>query len=247
MINKDQFTETIKEKAKMAKMPVAPLTSTEVVDGYAAIIKTATNEFGYDLRAPSIKGVLSPNHPVLIAANLNQNNDEVHSDILSKLAELHGYKHCELIEQSDSKAEELYTSADKLSNKCDRKNPCSIELGDNKALLLFNSENDLKGKKLDLTQAWLSYFEFLFHILLNNGFGRIADIERILKENSPSEFNINGAWVEFKTSKTKEDFLNSGLLVNDKCFEDGVVKINIPTSIYDEQIIEITNKLKELI
>tara|TARA_Y100000780_G_scaffold227170_1_gene242564 strand:+ start:29817 stop:30560 length:744 start_codon:yes stop_codon:yes gene_type:complete len=238
---KDIFTQTLVEKAPLAKKSVDSITNQNIIDGHGPIIKFENNTFGYDLRLPSSKGALPLNHPILVASKLEDiasdkdfKNHPIFEDLAVRVIKNDPSHHLEDI---------WYTNKEALFDSMPSKTkllPWSREF----SLAIANTEKSLDSfKEVKEAPGLYDFLEFYFHIALNKGKGRIADIEDQLVSEG---VQAKGLYIRVSKKVSKENFLQQGLFVDNLNFKSDHTLLCLPISIFDYQVIDIANRVKKL-
>ncbi|MEX0797998.1 MAG: hypothetical protein WD025_01050 [Bacteriovoracaceae bacterium] len=225
MTIKDEFTHILKESLELAKKTPNSLAKEEVIDGCGAIIKTASHDYGYDLRLMEQKGLLPSKHPVLLAHQLEAESGALDVEKLELIQQIKGlfrFSFFQLVKTSEIpdsfetlSLESLITWPKKIGSKLALENllaanplhflpnklqqqtldSLAIKL-DHEISLYFSSKRiQATSPSNSQTRFCHSYLSFMEHVVLNGGYGRLAAIEELLKKECPANWKIRGSYL----------------------------------------------------
>lgn len=248
---KEEFTKIIEEKSAVAKLPPQKLSSEKVVDGAGPIILNDRGESGYDLRRVEEKGVLPPCHPVLLGSKLNPRPVPDKIPLIEELKTKTRAGSAGIAEMERPPQNNMYRSASAfapLEGFDAQKAPLLVPLEGHTVLVLAKDRHELEktGAKR-FSPFWAAYFEFAGAVLINKGIGRLADIEKILRRECPSDWDVGGCRVFIPHQVDKARFHAEGLLITDKNLDAKGVEAAIPISVYDDQLIDIAARIKRAV
>lgn len=248
------------EKIHLAKKAVSSFSDFTIVDGYGAVVENSLNQYAYDLRLISDKGLLCLNHPLRLKFNGVDTKSKTSFDVtshplFSNVITKYPQRKIQISNTLDYLAVRpqdstlIYSSHNTLL-------PVDFELKSSSHQfhipleqgfsLHFNEEgvHSVTNTKEGYFHAWLNYY---FHILINIGRGRLSMIEKILRTHSPSQWQIFGAYIVIneKLNDIKSKCLAHGLFVNDMNLSNDKLTLQIPISIYDHQVKDILTRLKK--
>lgn len=247
---KNKFTEIIQEKAKISKAKPQALTSETVVDSGGAVVLTANGEYGFDLRLLEEKGILPEHHPVRLAASLNPKPSPKGPDPIDWIKQESGYGFAKLAKAqalgNNKGQNKLYSDPARFYPADPKTKTKFIPLESNVGIAFADRREDLaQFEDETLSPFHTAYFEFSRDILINRGIGRIYDIEKILKERSSRSWNVAGCYIFIPKPLERERLLKEGLLLTELNLSRDGALLNIPVSIFDSQIVDITDRLKK--
>ncbi|MCO4756235.1 MAG: hypothetical protein KC478_17260, partial [Bacteriovoracaceae bacterium] len=238
--------------ASLAKQRPTAITSTTVLDGSGAVVKMGPNEFAYDLRLPSDKGLLPLNHPVRLAQELKMTHlaedgfDIQSHPLVEQLLKSNSKKSAAIIKRPFKAGEVLifadwYRCPKDLFYNSD--NDIALLLDDERALLLSNKIDLSTLTPVEDTFEFLPFFDFFFHIAFNQGLGRVASIEQQAKSFCSKDWNVQGLHISLPFNGNIKQIHKQGLLINDHNVCGHLLELCLPISIYDYQIKDIIERL----